>query len=71
MHPVTTCFLEDIYESTGYHLASDSPAAIRYEVSSGKKVSGNMVPILLGQYRSSSLQHQSLQTWHRELLLSA
>ncbi|XP_038878021.1 DExH-box ATP-dependent RNA helicase DExH7, chloroplastic isoform X2 [Benincasa hispida] len=36
-HPVTTYFLEDIYESTGYHLASDSPAAIRYEVSSGKK----------------------------------
>ncbi|TYK11212.1 DExH-box ATP-dependent RNA helicase DExH7 [Cucumis melo var. makuwa] len=40
VHPVTTYFLEDIYESTGYHLASDSPAAIRYEVSSGKKVSG-------------------------------
>ncbi|KAE8650533.1 DExH-box ATP-dependent RNA helicase DExH7, chloroplastic isoform X2 [Cucumis sativus] len=37
MHPVTTYFLEDIYESTGYHLASDSPAAVRYEVSSGKK----------------------------------
>ncbi|XP_022136497.1 DExH-box ATP-dependent RNA helicase DExH7, chloroplastic isoform X2 [Momordica charantia] len=37
MHPVTTYFLEDIYESTGYHLASDSASAIRYEISSGKK----------------------------------
>lgn len=45
MHPVTTYFLEDIYESTGYRLASDSPAAIRYEASSGKKVSRNMLPI--------------------------
>lgn len=41
MHPVTTYFLEDIYESTGYHLASDSPAAIRYEVSSSKSAPVN------------------------------
>ncbi|OMO75195.1 hypothetical protein CCACVL1_16292 [Corchorus capsularis] len=32
-HPVTTCFLEDIYESINYHLASDSPASLRYETS--------------------------------------
>ncbi|XVE94165.1 hypothetical protein REPUB_Repub01dG0258300 [Reevesia pubescens] len=38
-HPVTTCFLEDIYESINYHLASDSPASLRYE-SSGKNMSG-------------------------------
>ncbi|XVE67464.1 hypothetical protein DITRI_Ditri08aG0163400 [Diplodiscus trichospermus] len=32
-HPVTTCFLEDIYESINYHLASDSPASLRHEAS--------------------------------------
>ncbi|XP_031248970.1 DExH-box ATP-dependent RNA helicase DExH7, chloroplastic-like [Pistacia vera] len=32
-HPVTTYFLEDIYESINYRLASDSPASIRYETS--------------------------------------
>ncbi|KAJ4717401.1 putative ATP-dependent RNA helicase [Melia azedarach] len=30
-HPVTSYFLEDIYESINYRLASDSSAAIRYE----------------------------------------
>ncbi|KAH9751108.1 DExH-box ATP-dependent RNA helicase DExH7 [Citrus sinensis] len=33
-HPVTTYFLEDVYESINYRLASDSAAAIRYEASS-------------------------------------
>lgn len=33
-HPVKVHFLEDIYESLNYRLASDSPAAIRYETSS-------------------------------------
>ncbi|XP_031390935.1 DExH-box ATP-dependent RNA helicase DExH7, chloroplastic [Punica granatum] len=33
-HPVQTHFLEDIYEKLNYRLASDSPAAIRYETSS-------------------------------------
>ncbi|GAV86513.1 DEAD domain-containing protein/Helicase_C domain-containing protein/HA2 domain-containing protein/OB_NTP_bind domain-containing protein [Cephalotus follicularis] len=32
-HPVTTYFLEDIYESINYHLASDSPASLKYETS--------------------------------------
>ncbi|KAJ0011203.1 hypothetical protein Pint_32995 [Pistacia integerrima] len=32
-HPVTTYFLEDIYESINYRLASDSPASIRHETS--------------------------------------
>uniref|UniRef100_A0A2C9V5D8 RNA helicase n=1 Tax=Manihot esculenta TaxID=3983 RepID=A0A2C9V5D8_MANES len=36
-HPVTTYFLEDIYESINYHLASDSPAALRYETSTINK----------------------------------
>uniref|UniRef100_A0A2P2MK53 RNA helicase n=1 Tax=Rhizophora mucronata TaxID=61149 RepID=A0A2P2MK53_RHIMU len=30
-HPVTTHFLEDIYESINYHLASDSPAYLRHQ----------------------------------------
>ncbi|XP_020533292.1 DExH-box ATP-dependent RNA helicase DExH7, chloroplastic isoform X2 [Jatropha curcas] len=30
-HPVTTYFLEDIYESINYHLTSDSPAALKYQ----------------------------------------
>ncbi|XP_021285972.1 DExH-box ATP-dependent RNA helicase DExH7, chloroplastic isoform X1 [Herrania umbratica] len=38
-HSVTTCFLEDIYESINYHLASDSPASLRYETST-KDMSG-------------------------------
>ncbi|ESR44951.1 hypothetical protein CICLE_v100000301mg [Citrus x clementina] len=33
-HPVTTYFLEDVYESINYRLALDSAAAIRYEASS-------------------------------------
>ncbi|KAJ9158973.1 hypothetical protein P3X46_024509 [Hevea brasiliensis] len=36
-HPVTTYFLEDIYESINYHLASDSPAALRYQTSTVDK----------------------------------
>ncbi|XP_044488967.1 DExH-box ATP-dependent RNA helicase DExH7, chloroplastic isoform X2 [Mangifera indica] len=32
-YPVTTYFLEDIYDSINYRLASDSPASIRYETS--------------------------------------
>ncbi|XWS55304.1 hypothetical protein CRYUN_Cryun10bG0163800 [Craigia yunnanensis] len=38
-HPVTTCFLEDIYESINYHLSSDSPASLRFETST-KNMSG-------------------------------
>ncbi|KAK4804565.1 hypothetical protein SAY86_004382 [Trapa natans] len=34
MHPVKVHFLEDIYETLNYRLASDSPAAIKYETSS-------------------------------------
>ncbi|XP_034701213.1 DExH-box ATP-dependent RNA helicase DExH7, chloroplastic isoform X2 [Vitis riparia] len=36
-HPVSTYFLEDIYESIDYRLASDSPASIRYETSIKQK----------------------------------
>ncbi|KAF3452627.1 hypothetical protein FNV43_RR03060 [Rhamnella rubrinervis] len=38
-HPVTTYFLEDIYESVNYRLASDSPASIRFETSTKEKSS--------------------------------
>ncbi|EXB29033.1 ATP-dependent RNA helicase DHX29 [Morus notabilis] len=36
-HPVTNYFLEDIYESINYRLASDSAAAIRYETFTKEK----------------------------------
>ncbi|XP_050211111.1 DExH-box ATP-dependent RNA helicase DExH7, chloroplastic isoform X2 [Mercurialis annua] len=36
-HPVTTYFLEDIYESIDYHLASDSPAAFSNQTSTINK----------------------------------
>lgn len=36
-HPVTTYFLEDIYERIDYRLASDSPASMVYGTSSGEK----------------------------------
>lgn len=38
-HPVTAYFLEDIYESINYCLPSDSPAAIRNEISTEERVS--------------------------------
>jgi len=37
-HPVTNYFLEDIYEYINYNLASDAPAALRYETSAFDKV---------------------------------
>lgn len=37
-HPVTNYFLEDIYECINYNLASDAPAALRYETSAINKV---------------------------------
>uniref|UniRef100_A0A6N2K619 RNA helicase n=1 Tax=Salix viminalis TaxID=40686 RepID=A0A6N2K619_SALVM len=36
-HPVTNYFLEDIYECINYNLASDAPAALRYETSAINK----------------------------------
>ncbi|KAF7842782.1 DExH-box ATP-dependent RNA helicase DExH7, chloroplastic isoform X1 [Senna tora] len=36
-HPVTTYFLEDIYDQINYRLASDSPASLSYETYSGGK----------------------------------
>ncbi|XP_041014528.1 DExH-box ATP-dependent RNA helicase DExH7, chloroplastic isoform X1 [Juglans microcarpa x Juglans regia] len=39
-HPVTTYFLEDIYESINYRLPSDSPASIRNESTKEKFQSG-------------------------------
>ncbi|KAA8545478.1 hypothetical protein F0562_020262 [Nyssa sinensis] len=36
-HPVSTYFLEDIYESINYRLSSDSPVAIRYGTSTKEK----------------------------------
>lgn len=40
-HPVTNYFLEDIYESINYRLASDSLASIRYETFTKEKVMGS------------------------------
>lgn len=37
-HPVKNYFLEDIYEYINYNLASDAPAALRYETSAFDKV---------------------------------
>jgi len=37
-HPVTTHFLEEIYESINYLLAPDSPAALRSDTSIKDKV---------------------------------
>lgn len=37
-HPVSTYFLEDIYESINYRLASDSPASLSYGTSTREKV---------------------------------
>lgn len=37
-HPVTTYFLEDVYETIEYCLPSDSPASINYGSFSSQKV---------------------------------
>ncbi|KAF5200714.1 Dexh-box atp-dependent rna helicase dexh4 protein, partial [Thalictrum thalictroides] len=37
-HPVSTCFLEDIYESLEYCLASDSPASLRHNPPTKEKL---------------------------------
>lgn len=37
-HPVTTYFLEDIYDQINYRLASDSPASLAYEAYPKEKV---------------------------------
>ncbi|XP_015875842.3 DExH-box ATP-dependent RNA helicase DExH7, chloroplastic isoform X1 [Ziziphus jujuba] len=38
-HPVTTYFIEDVYESINYRLASDSSASLRFETSTKDKSS--------------------------------
>ncbi|KAK0589636.1 hypothetical protein LWI29_016618 [Acer saccharum] len=42
-HPVTTYFLEEIYQSINYHLASDSPASVSYEASTKDKLQSSAV----------------------------
>ncbi|KAL5787272.1 hypothetical protein ACOSP7_004221 [Xanthoceras sorbifolium] len=42
-HPVTTYFLEDIYQSINYHLASDSPASISYDTSTKDQLQSGAV----------------------------
>lgn len=42
-HPVTTYFLEDIYETINYRLASDSAASLRNEASTKAMVYNNMI----------------------------
>lgn len=57
-HPVTTYFLEDVYENLDYCLASDSPVSINYGSFSAAKVYLLMVsfpPFLLNTIRSLTL----------------
>ena len=42
-HPVTTHFLEEIYEQINYRLPSDSPASLTYEAYPKEKVILNCV----------------------------
>lgn len=42
-HPVTTYFLEDIYDQINYRLASDSPASLANETfSKGQVIYGHL-----------------------------
>ncbi|XP_062083856.1 DExH-box ATP-dependent RNA helicase DExH7, chloroplastic isoform X2 [Humulus lupulus] len=61
-HPVTTSFLEDIYESINYRLASDSPVSVRYGAS-GKEKSG---PV----NNRRGMKNLVLQAWGDDTLLS-
>ncbi|OIT26180.1 PREDICTED: DExH-box ATP-dependent RNA helicase DExH7, chloroplastic-like isoform X1 [Nicotiana attenuata] len=61
-HPVSTYFLEDIYESTNYRLASDSPASLSYGTSTREK----NAPI--GNHRGK--KNLVLSGWGDESLLS-
>ncbi|KAK9095923.1 hypothetical protein Sjap_021420 [Stephania japonica] len=63
-HPVSTYFLEDIYEHLSYSLASDSPASIR-----------NMAPTREKHHRSTVNNHRGkknlvLSAWGDDSLLS-
>ncbi|XP_027773875.1 DExH-box ATP-dependent RNA helicase DExH7, chloroplastic isoform X2 [Solanum pennellii] len=61
-HPVSTYFLEDIYESINYRLASDSPASLSYGTSTREK----NAPI--GNHRGK--KNLVLSAWGDESLLS-
>ncbi|KAF4374954.1 hypothetical protein G4B88_004705 [Cannabis sativa] len=61
-HPVTTYFLEDIYESINYRLASDSPASVRYGAS-GKEKSG---PV----NNRRGMKNLVMQAWGDDTILS-
>ncbi|XP_055816324.1 DExH-box ATP-dependent RNA helicase DExH7, chloroplastic-like isoform X1 [Solanum dulcamara] len=61
-HPVSTYFLEDIYESINYRLASDSPASLNYGTSTREK----NAPI--GNRRGK--KNLALSGWGDESLLS-
>lgn len=58
-HPVTSYFLEDIYETINYHLPSDSPASISYDTPMRKKVS-----YLILDYGLALIRIQSLLNAH-------
>lgn len=61
-HPVTSYFLEDIYETINYHLPSDSPASISYDTPMRKKT-GPM-------NNSRGKRNLVLSAWGDESLLS-
>lgn len=61
-HPVSTYFLEDIYEQLDYRLASDSPASINNETFSNEKRAA------VGHHRGK--RNLVLSAWGDETLLS-
>ncbi|KAL4654864.1 hypothetical protein ACB092_01G411400 [Castanea dentata] len=63
-HPVTTYFLEDIYESISYHVASDSPASIRNETSTNQRFQSGPINNRRGK------KNLVLSAWGDDSLLS-
>ncbi|CAK9165419.1 unnamed protein product [Ilex paraguariensis] len=61
-HPVSTYFLEDVYENINYRLASDSPASITYESSAPQK----SAPV----NNRRGMKNLVLSAWGDESLLS-
>lgn len=49
-HPVSTYFLEDVYEDLKYSLASDSPVSLTYVTSSKEKVRLPFIHDLVGEW---------------------
>ncbi|OVA04113.1 Helicase [Macleaya cordata] len=63
-HPVSTYFLEDIYENLKYCLSSDSPASMKYRTPTKEKLRGNPVDNHRGK------KNLVLSAWGDDSLLS-